>query len=313
MEKNSRFNYVAGERWFPLETSFTEDLPKYWGDWGCSSEFEKLKAVLLRRPGKEVDNFDWKKARFMEKVDPELLRKQHDAMAQIYRDHGVEIYYVEDQREDRPNALFMRDQVFMTPEGAIITRLGMDQRRGEERYASKALGNIGVPIVRTISGDGIFEGANAMWIDRKNVILSTGSRANPSGVAQMEFELKRMGVENILYMQIPYGHAHIDGILNIASEDTAMIYSPQVPYDVVDGLKRLGYKILECPSMKEAKESFAINFVAIDSGKIIQPAGNPQSKELLEKNGIEVISVDFSEIVKGWGAVHCCTAFLKRG
>ncbi len=219
---------------------------------------------------------------------------------------------MEEQREDRPNALFMRDQVFMTPEGAIVTRLAMEERRGEERYAAKTLSDIGVPIVRTISGDGIFEGANAMWVDRKTVILSSGGRANKSGLEQVRFELKRMGVEEIIHMQIPYGHAHIDGLLNLASNDTAMIYAPQVPYDVVSALKRKGFKILECPSVEEVKKSFAINFVALKPGVIIQPENNPKSRELLEKNGIEVISVDFSEITKGWGAVHCCTAFLKR-
>ena len=36
-------------------------------------------------------------------------------------------------------------------------------------------------------------------------------------------------------------------------------------------------------------------------------------QELLEKNGIEVITVEFDEILKGYGAMHCCTGFLKRG
>ena len=35
--------------------------------------------------------------------------------------------------------------------------------------------------------------------------------------------------------------------------------------------------------------------------------------EYARKNGIEVISVDLSEVLKGMGAVHCATVFLKRG
>ena len=49
---------LAGERWFPLETTITEDMSSIWGDWGVCSEVDKLKAVLMRRPGKEVENFD---------------------------------------------------------------------------------------------------------------------------------------------------------------------------------------------------------------------------------------------------------------
>ncbi len=304
---------LPGERWFPLETTFEEDMPKLWGDWGVCSEVDKLRAVLMRRPGKEIENFDWQAARFKAAIDPEKFRAQHDALAQIYRDHGVAVHYIEEQREDKPNALFCRDLVLMTPEGAIVTRPAMEARRGEERYAAKKLADLGVPIIRTICGDATFEGAMVMWVDRKTAILACGVRTNRSGYDMVEAELRRMGVTEILQMQVPYGHAHIDGNLNFASHDVAMIHASQVPYDVCDALKKKGVKLLECPSQTEAKESFAINFVAIEPGKIVMPAGNPRSQELLEKNGIEVIPVEFDEVMKGFGAIHCCTAFLKRG
>ena len=201
----------------------------------------------------------------------------------------------------------------MTPEGAIVTRPAMEARRGEERYMAKALAELGVPIIRTICGDATFEGAMGLWIDRHTSVLASGVRTNRSGYEMVEQELRRMGVTDILHMQIPYGHAHIDGLLNMASHDVAMIHASQVPYDVCDALKKKGIKLLECPSRIEAKESFAINFVAIEPGTIAMPAGNPRSQELLEKNGIKVIPVEFDEIMKGFGAIHCCTAFLKRG
>ena len=304
---------LPGERWFPKESNFADDMKLYWGDWGVASEVDDLKAVLMRRPGKEIESFDYSEMRFREPVDAEKFRAEHDNLAQIYRDHGATVYYVEEQREDRPNAVFIRDLMFMTPEGAIITRPAMAQRRGEERYVAQALAKIGVPILRTINENGIFEGANAMWVDKKTVILATGSRTNRSAYEQMEYELKRIGVTEIIQMQIPYGHAHIDGLLNIASHDTVMVHAPQVPYDVCDVLRRKGYKILEAPSQTEAKETLGVNFVAIKPGLVVQPGGNPRCKEVLEKNGIKVITVEFSEILKGWGAVHCATAFLKRG
>jgi arginine deiminase len=42
------------------------------------------------------------------------------------------------------------------------------------------------------------------------------------------------------------------------------------------------------------------------------PTGNPKTRELLEKAGVECIEIDVTEIIKGWGAIHCMTAFLKR-
>ena len=189
----------------------------------------------------------------------------------------------------------------------------MEARRGEERYAAKKLADLGVPIIRTICGTATFEGAMGLWIDRHTVVLASGVRTNREGYEMVEGELRRMGVTEILHMQIPYGHAHIDGLLNMASGDVAMIHASQVPYDVCDALKKKGIKLLECPSQIEAKEGLAINFVAIEPGRVVMPAGNPRSQELLEQNGIKVIPLDFDEILKGYGAIHCCTAFLKRG
>ena len=92
---------IPGERWFPKESNFEDDMNEYWGDWGVSSEVDTLKAVLLRRPGKEVEDFDPNAVRFSdEPLDVELMRKQHDNVAQVYRDFGAKVYYVEEQRSD---------------------------------------------------------------------------------------------------------------------------------------------------------------------------------------------------------------------
>lgn len=315
MEEKKRrdIDALAGERWFAKETSIVDDMCDLWGDWGVCSEVDTLRDVLMRRPGAEIEKFDWQAARFKAPIDTERFRAQHDALADIYRAHGVRVHYIEEQRRDRPNALFCRDLVFMTPEGAIVTRPAMEARRGEERYAAKKLADLGVPIIRTICGTATFEGAMGLWIDRHTVVLASGVRTNREGYEMVEGELRRMGVTEILHMQIPYGHAHIDGLLNMASGDVAMIHASQVPYDVCDALKKKGIKLLECPSQIEAKEGLAINFVAIEPGRVVMPAGNPRSQELLEQNGIKVIPLDFDEILKGYGAIHCCTAFLKRG
>lgn len=303
---------LAGERWFPLDTSFEEDMKELWGDWGACSEVDELKDVIMRRPGAEIDNFDWQAARFKAPVDPERFRAQHDALADIYRANGVRVHYVEDQRTDKPNAVFMRDLCFMTPEGAIVTRPAMEARRGEEKAVARTLAKLGVPIVRTITGSATFEGAMCMWIDRKSVILASGVRTNREGYEMVEHELRRMGVTEVIHMQIPYGHAHIDGNLNFASHDVAAIHPAQVPYDVCDALKKKGFKLIECPSRLEAKETLGINFVAIKPGLIVMPAGNERLQERLENAGITCLTVEFDEILKGYGAIHCCTAFLKR-
>lgn len=305
---------VQGERWFPDTRSFREDMPLLWGDWGVDSEIGKLRAVLMHRPGRELESVrrDPARYRFRAPMDPELAARQHDAVADIYRAAGVAVYYVERTREDRPNTMYMRDLVFMTPEGAIVGRPAMAERRGEERYVAETLATLGVPVIKTVNGDGIFEGACAMWADRETVLLGTGARTNEEGARQVEAELRNLGVKHVVRFQIPYGHAHIDGLLNIADRDKAICFPWQTPYDVVWALKERGFTVLEATSIEEVKLTFACNFVALEPGKVVMPGGNPRTKEILEDAGVEVIQVDVSEIMKGWGAIHCMTAFLKR-
>lgn len=307
------FDPLGGDKWFPKETLFEDDKSEYWGDFGVASEVDELKAVLMHRPGPEIDDFDFREVRFRAEVNPEKMREQHDALAAFYRSQGITVQYVENQRTDRPNALFCRDLLLMTPEGAIVCRPAMAARRGEETAVARTVAKLDIPIIKTINADGYFEGANVMWVDRQTVILAIGARTNRAGAQQVEDELRRIGVKDIIYMQTPCGQAHIDGVFNIASHDTIYMYPSQVPYEVVDTLKKKGYKVLECPDTKECKEGFVVNFVAIRPGEVVMPAGNVRSVEILEKNGIKVHTVPYDEVVKAWGGMHCCTAFLKRG
>lgn len=45
----------------------------------------------MRRPGSEIDNFNYNEVRFKEPIDIDLFRKQHDNLAKIYTEHGVKV------------------------------------------------------------------------------------------------------------------------------------------------------------------------------------------------------------------------------
>jgi N-dimethylarginine dimethylaminohydrolase len=301
------------KKWLAKNTSFQDDLPEYWGsDWGCDSEYGILRAVLLRRPGKEIENIQsLEDVRWLDTMDPSLARDQHDSLADFYRSQGISVHYVEEMREDRPNALFMRDSVLMTPEGAVVGRQAMDCRRGEERYASEALARLGVPVIRTVSGTGIFETACCLWINAKTVIIGSGNRSNHEGCRQIEEVLQAMGVEDFLRIQIPYGYAHIDSLVSFLDKETAVFDPARISWDVWNDLRDRGFRLLEAPSPEET-DNLALNFVALAPNVIVMASGFPKTKSFLESNNIQVYEVDVTELRKGWGSLHCMTAVLKR-
>ena len=156
----------GGDKWQGRNTNHTSFIDT-WGDWGSSSEYGRLHAVLLKRPGTEITMIEDHAVMLMrERPDLKRAQAQHDALAQMYEANGVAVYYVEEGRIDKPNAYFCRDLMLMTPEGAIIARPASHARAGEERYLAEALGRLGVPILMTVHGIGTFEGANVLWVNK---------------------------------------------------------------------------------------------------------------------------------------------------
>jgi N-dimethylarginine dimethylaminohydrolase len=268
--------------------------------------------VLLRRPGEEIDNIqNPEEYRWLEVMDPAAAREQHDALAEAFQDNDVSVHYVDRMRSDRPNAVFMRDNVLMTPEGAVVGRQAMSCRRGEERYAAEALSRLGVPILHTVCGTGIFETACCLWVDAGTVILGSGNRANYEGCRQLEETLATIGVENFIYLQIPYGYAHIDSLVSFIEETTALFDPSRLPWDVWSALSGLGIRLLETPSPEETRQ-LALNLVCLEPGRVLMAAGFPETRAFLENLDIAVTEVEVSELRKGWGSLHCMTAVLKR-
>lgn len=305
--------FETRDDWLAHESSIKEDLPEYWGgEWGCDSEVGTLRSVLLRRPGPEIEDIhDPARYRWLGVMDPTLARDQHDALAEIYRAHGVEVHYVRYMREDKPNGVFMRDNVLMTPEGAIVGRQAMECRRGEERYAAEALAELGVPILRTISGIGIFETACCLWVDEQTVVIGTGNRANDEGCVQVEEVLRQVGVEDFFHLQIPYGYAHIDSIISFVEPARAIFDPGHLPWDVWTALSDKGIELLQAPDSEEIA-NLALNVVALEPGHVVMAAGNPSTKAFYEDSGVQVTECDVSELLKGWGSLHCMTATLRR-
>jgi N-dimethylarginine dimethylaminohydrolase len=303
----------GGAKWSPRTESMREDMPSWWGDWGSSSECGKLHAVLLKRPGEELDNItDFDAVQMRADLNPAIARAQHDAMADAYESQGVRVYYVENGRMDKPNSFFLRDLMLMTPEGAIITRPASTVRAGEERFVAEALGRLGVPILMSVHGNGTFEGADVMWVNQDLCFLAEGLRTNTEGADQVERMLHEIGVKDVVRVHLPWGAMHLDGLLNFLDSDLAVAWPRRTPYPVVKTLKERGFRVIEVVDDREAHEQLPMNFVALAPGKVLMPAGGDQMRAIYEQHGVECVEVDVSELIKAGGGIHCMSGFLKR-
>jgi N-dimethylarginine dimethylaminohydrolase len=199
----------------------------------------------------------------------------------------------------------------MTPEGAIVGRPASTVRAGEERFVARRLAELGIPILRTVRGQGTFEGADAAWLDHQTVLLATGLRTNAKGASQVAVLLAEMGVD-VLPLGLPYGAMHLMGQLRFADKDLAIAWPGRVPYAAVEALRARGHTVLFVPDEAEAKQGMALNFVTLGPRQILLAAGNPITQRFYEGAGIHCHTVAIDELVKAAGGIGCLTGILWR-
>ena len=302
----------GGLGWSPRTESLRQEIGRVWGTCGVGTEWSPLKAVLLHRPGPELEELaDPDAAQMLAPLDADRIRKQHDALAQAYREAGVAVHYVEPNEAPPPNLIFVADLMFMTPEGAIIGRPASTVRAGEERWVARRLADLGVPILRSVRGRGTFEGADALWIDPQTALVATGLRTNAEGAAQVAGLLGEMGIK-VIQVGLPYGAMHLMGTLRFADLDLAIAWPGRVPYAAVEALRAWGYTVLFIPDEEEAIHGMALNFVTLGPRRILMAAGNPVTQAFYEEAGITCQVVEVDEIHKAAGGIGCLTGILER-
>ena len=313
METSSPFAAAyGGVGWSPRTASLRQEMGDIWGPWGVASEWGPLRAVLLHQPGVEVEGLaDPDAAQMLAPVDPAAMRRHHDALAEAYRRAGVTVHYLEPSTTPPPNTLFVRDLFFTTPEGAILARPASTVRAGEERHVARRLAELGLPILRSVRGNGTFEGADALWVDEETVLLATGLRTNAEGAAQVENLLREMGVE-VICVGLPYGIMHLLGVLNFADRDLAVAWPGRVPHRAAEAVRKRGCEVLWLPDEAEARQGMALNFVTLGPRHVLMPAGCPLTRAAYEAAGISCQEVEIGELLKAAGGMGCLTGDLSR-
>jgi N-dimethylarginine dimethylaminohydrolase len=304
----------GGDGWSPRFKTHEQELGDLWADCGMDSEWQLLKAVLVHRPGPEMcippDKIN--ELQFAESLDLEKARAEHDHMVEMYRENKVAVHLLEPNPGMTPNQLYCADLFAMTPAGAILARPASTVRAGEERWVARTLGNIGIPVIKILTGTAVFEGADLMWLDPKTAVIGRGLRTNQAAIEQITRLLAEIGI-SVLPFDMPYGTMHFMGMLRIVDRDLAFIWPRRTPHALVTLLKDRGFQVFSLPDIQEATHNMAFNFVVLGPRKIMIPAKNPRSLSFYTRIGLTCLSVPVDELRKANGAMGCMTGILHRG
>lgn len=302
----------------PPKDSFEDDVKRFWKgtEFGVSSGYANLRRVLLHRPGPElrVVNEDPKRWMWQGKPDLERAHKEFDLFAKTLKAHGVKVELMKEAKDDKAKQFYMRDQSVVIRTGAIVGRMALEQRRGEEAPVMKQLVSLGIPILHTVHGRGTFEGGNLVWLGESRVAIGEGLRTNQEGLDQVKDVMKRHDIDVLTvplagYLSRPSGYVHLDVVLNVVDEDLALVYPEGIPYAILQALGE-EFDLVEVGRKEQRK--MGANVLVLGPRKVLARRGNVETKRALESEGAEVVEVDMDELTKGGGGPRCVTLELER-
>lgn len=309
-------------------TSDLDYLTNVYGNaWGLNNDIGKIKSILVRRPGKEITaSINEESATFHKEYGAwinnnfegywtspdgslprlDLMQEQHDHLVSILKEHGAEIVYLE-ENEQYSKSINVRDIMNVVPGGGIINRLAPKMRQGEEKALLKTISTIDFPIVGAITGKGVFEGGSFGFITEKLAFAGHSKRGNTAGINQLKNILSNFDID---LLTIPLvGHSlHTDSAFLMIDPHIALINSSRLPYWFLEKLDELKIKTIELPR----DEFWGINSLVIERGTIIVTSTAVRTIERLEQHGFKVIPIDYSEMQKSGGGIHCSTLPLQR-
>src|SRR6202007_3016297 len=95
-----------------------------------------------------------------EPPDLERVAEQHSGLIDVLRQEGIEVVIAEAMGDRYVKSVYVRDPLITVPGGAIIGRLAVRMRRGEEADVTRLVAQEGMPILATITGSGTLEGGS---------------------------------------------------------------------------------------------------------------------------------------------------------
>ncbi|MBI1227046.1 MAG: dimethylargininase [Bacteroidetes bacterium] len=227
-----------------------------------------------------------------------LAEKQHEEYVDALRRLGCEIVLA-DELPFYPDSVFVEDCVVVVPELAIITRPGAESRRDEVFSIADAL----VPYrenIYYIEAPGTLDGGDVLRIGQQ-IWVGVGGRTNADAVLQMQAILKPYGY-SVDAVRLRGGCLHLKSAVTQVADDLLLL-NP----DWVDDAYFPDFDILET----DTEEPDAANALMIGD-TVIYPSDFPYTALLLAEEGIELLLVDNSEVIKAEGGVTCCSVLLDE-
>lgn len=243
--------------------------------------------AITRKPGKNfaqgITTSD------LETPNYKLMVKQYGAYIQALKSLGLEVIVL-DPEPDFPDAYFVEDTAVVTPDVAVITNPGAEDRKGEEDTIEPLLSKHRKTIC--IQPPGTLDGGDVLMVDT-HFFIGISERSNMEGAEQLGRILEKYG-NSWAAVHVNSG-LHLKSCVNFVGNNTLLITEDFANLNEFKGFDKI---------ILNKEEESAANTLLINDCLII-PKGFPDTRKKLATLGLDIIELDVSEARKMDGGLTC--------
>lgn len=250
-----------------------------------------------------------------------------------------------------PNLYFMRDPAVVVHDGMSISAMATRTRKRESQYLSLIYDHHPLFSAskneKFYDHKNFFslEGGDVLVLGPHAVAVGCSQRTEVQAVEELAKNLFQAGrgITKVLAIRLPLNRAfmHLDTVFTMVNHDQFIVYpgifealdtvimsagkQGTIKYQQERSLKKALENVLGLDSIQliesgggnpvvAAREQWndSTNTLAIAPGVIVAYSRNERSNEVLLENGIDVIGIEASELVRGRGGPRCMTMPLHR-
>jgi len=236
------------------------------------------------------------------------------------------------------NLVFTRDQQVVTAAGVVLSQLHSRQRMAEVDLIRFCLEKLEIPVLGQIPAPGKLEGGDFLPAGKELCFIGLGIRTNARAITHMLeqqwFGTTRVAVVKDL-LDRKQARMHLDCVFNIAGDDVVVLMDSIIgehshgfrmvdEYTLVDGeyrktreniefcayLHSVGFNVIRVTDRMH--HNYGCNFINCGDSRLITT--DPETADHIAKSPYfhgSITNIDFREITKLYGALHCSTQIFR--
>jgi dimethylargininase len=229
-------------------------------------------------------------------IDVAVAREQHRLYEDCLASLGCQVQRLPAATE-LPDGVFVEDTCLILDELAVITRPGADSRRAETLSVAEQIRQHRP--LRFIEAPATLDGGDVLRLG-KRLFVGRSSRTNDAGIDQLRALLTPHDY-SIIGVNLLSG-LHLKSAITDVGEGVLLV-NPLWIDPAIFGAQAI---VEVAPS-----EPFGANALIV-KGTVIYPAAFPDTRRRLQDRGIQLKTVDVSELGKAEGGVTCCSLVFEN-